>query len=292
MVNKNNMCIHETEPKIFRESLNYTEVNTGFTATLIEKDYYCSLILKTIYENDNPLIFKGGTCLSKIYVDFYRLSEDLDFVFSCPLSATRPQRRSIIKPFKTIFKKLPEKIPNLKIKENLIGHNENRQYIGYVQYASSVMEKKEIIKIEISLREPLILPANPKSAKTLAVNPFTNKPLIKEFEVRSISIEEAFAEKFRAALTRKEPAIRDFYDIYFTKQLGILNFDSKEFIKIVKQKIDVPRNFPIDISDSRKEQLNLQLNTQLRPVLRSQDFNKFNLDEAFALIKQLSLKLI
>ena len=50
--------------------------------TLIEKDYYCSLILNYFFNGDTSLVFKGGTCLSKVYVDFYRLSEDLDLIIT------------------------------------------------------------------------------------------------------------------------------------------------------------------------------------------------------------------
>ena len=63
---------HNTDPDIFREALSYSEAVTGFTSTLIEKDYYCSLILQHFFGGDTPLVFKGGTCLSKVYADFYR----------------------------------------------------------------------------------------------------------------------------------------------------------------------------------------------------------------------------
>jgi predicted nucleotidyltransferase component of viral defense system len=38
-------------------------------------------------------IFKGGTCLNKIDVGFYRLSEDLDFSIPVNFAATRGERR-------------------------------------------------------------------------------------------------------------------------------------------------------------------------------------------------------
>ncbi|MBU4204495.1 MAG: nucleotidyl transferase AbiEii/AbiGii toxin family protein [Acidobacteria bacterium] len=56
-----------------------TANRTGFRASLIEKDYYLTLILSKINELSQDLIFKGGTCLNKIYYSYYRLSEDLDF---------------------------------------------------------------------------------------------------------------------------------------------------------------------------------------------------------------------
>ncbi len=47
-----------------------------------EKDYALTWALKAIYENEKLakyLVFKGGTCLSKVYAQNYRMSEDLDF---------------------------------------------------------------------------------------------------------------------------------------------------------------------------------------------------------------------
>ena len=56
---------------------------TGFPIMLLEKDYHLTKILHKISEkNIENLVFKGGTCLNKCYLGFYRLSEDLDFVFN------------------------------------------------------------------------------------------------------------------------------------------------------------------------------------------------------------------
>src|SRR3990167_2596888 len=56
---------------------------TGFPIMLLEKDYHLTKILHKISEkNIETLVFKGGTCLNKCYLGFYRLSEDLDFVFN------------------------------------------------------------------------------------------------------------------------------------------------------------------------------------------------------------------
>jgi predicted nucleotidyltransferase component of viral defense system len=44
----------------------------------IEKDYFQDLLLYHIYKKSNNFIFKGGTCLYKLY-NLPRFSEDLDF---------------------------------------------------------------------------------------------------------------------------------------------------------------------------------------------------------------------
>ena len=275
---------HITDRDVFRESLMHSEAATGFTATLIEKDYYCSLILQHLFGKETPLVFKGGTCLSKVYVDFNRLSEDLDFVTSVPVDTTRSQRRAAIEPIKGIFEELPNTVPGLMISKTFQGHNESRQYIGHLEYPSAIIDKRERIKIEVGLREPLIIPSESVKARTVATNPFSLQALLPEFTVNVMTLEEIYAEKFRAALTRREPAIRDFFDLFYAVIRGGLNTGTPEFITMVRTKILVPGNDPVDISTERRRDLERQVNGQLKPVLRPGDFALFDLDEAFDIV--------
>jgi predicted nucleotidyltransferase component of viral defense system len=275
---------HKADPDIFRESLAYSEAEKGFTSNLIEKDYYCSLVLQYLFSDETLLVFKGGTCLSKVHADFYRLSEDLDFIIPVTAGTTRVQRRAGIKPVKLIFEKLPSAVPGVTISEQFSGHNESRQYIAYLEYPSVIVEKMEKIQVEVGLRETLLIPSESKMASTIVVNPFSGQPLLPEYPVRAMALQEAYAEKIRAALTRRGPAIRDFFDLYYADNIKELNFFDPDFLNIVKAKIDVPGNDPIDISLERKQELNRQLVGQLKPVLRTPDFDGFDLDETYELI--------
>ena len=108
----------------------------------------------------------------------------------------------------------------------------------------------------------------------------SDRPLLDPTSLRCIAKIEAFAEKFRAALTRRDVAIRDFYDIdYASRRLGI-HLSEAELIKLVKQKLEVPGNLPVDISQQRMDALRKQLETQLRPVLREKDYTEFDLEHA------------
>jgi predicted nucleotidyltransferase component of viral defense system len=279
---------HHADLDIFREALAHSEAVTGFTATLIEKDYYCSLVLKYFFDMDTSLVFKGGTCLSKVHTDFYRLSEDLDLIIPIAVHTTRTQRRAEMEPVKRIFDKLPTVIPGVAVVEPFRGHNESRQYIGYIEYGSAVIQKQEGIKLEVGIREPLISPPVYTSARTIAVNPFSGEPLLSSFTVRAMAIREAYAEKLRAALTRREPAIRDFFDLFYAVREVKLDFNNTEFINTLMAKLQVPGNEPVDVSAERKRELDRQLEGQLRPVLRPADFVRFNLDEAFELVRKVA----
>ena len=99
-----------------------------------------------------------------------------------------------------------------------------------------------------------------------------------------ISRNEARAEKLRAALSRREAAIRDFYDIdYAVRKLNFHPLE-REMTELVKEKLSVPDNEPIDVSPQRLASLRKQLNAQLKPVLRSSDFKEFDLERAFGIV--------
>jgi hypothetical protein len=56
---------HE-DPLLFREAINFTATQTRFLPRLIEKDYFCTLLLNYLAAADVGLIFKGGTCLGAV----------------------------------------------------------------------------------------------------------------------------------------------------------------------------------------------------------------------------------
>lgn len=282
---------HSTDPDIFAEALSYSEADTGFTSTLIEKDYFCSLVLQYIFSVATPLVFKGGTCLSKVHMDFYRMSEDLDLIIPVATGTTRNQRRHKIERVKSVFAKLPKVIPGLLISEEFRGHNESKQYIGCLEYKSAVVEKVEKIKVEVGLREPVIRLPETRAARTIAVDPFSRQPLLPDFSVNAMNLKEAYAEKLRAAMTRRDPAIRDFFDLFYAFVNKGLDYEEPHFIKMVKEKLEVPGNSPVNVSDDKKSVLYRQLESQLKPVLRSADFDAFNLDKAFALVQNVSKRL-
>lgn len=92
------------------------------------------------------------------------------------------------------------------------------------------------------------------------------------------------AEKLRAALCRREVAIRDFFDIDHAVRNGGFNALDRDLLDLLKRKVDVPGTGPIDVSPQRREQLAAQLEAQLRPVLRGAEFEAFDLSRAFATV--------
>jgi predicted nucleotidyltransferase component of viral defense system len=270
----------QADPDFFRAAVNFTAQRTSFAARLIEKDYFCSMLLEYLASISETLVFKGGTCLAKIYAGFCRLSEDLDFVVSMPTNAKRTDRSKKAAALKQAMAGLPDRIPAFRMIQPLTGANNSTQYIAIVGYRSLISEQQDAIKIEIGLREPLLTAAHSGLANAILLNPVSDQPLIVPASLRCISKIEAFAEKFRAAMTRRDVAIRDFYDIdYASRRLGIRASDG-ELVGLVEQKLAMPGNYPVDVSQQRLKALRQQLETQLRPVLRERDFSEFDLERA------------
>lgn len=280
-----------TQIEFFREALAFTSQRHGFPERLIEKDYVCTLLLEVLTAAYDDLVFKGGTCLAKVYADFYRMSEDLDFVIPMPIDASRSKRSAQAKSLKDIIGALPEQLPFVRVVEPLTGFNNSMQYNAVVGYASSLGGRDETIKIEVGLREPLKLPHVDAEVKTVLLDPVSREGMIPVLKVRCISRAEAFAEKFRAALSRREPALRDFFDLdYAVRYLGLKPDDAK-LVALVRDKVQIPGNDPADVSASRLAALRQQLEPQLRSVLRAEDFRAFDLDRAFGIVARMAMRL-
>jgi hypothetical protein len=127
-------------------------------------------------------------------------------------------------------------------------------------------------------------------ARTILLDPNTAEPLIPPLAVSCIARMEAFAEKFRAALSRREVATRDFFDLdYAVRRLGLLP-ENAELIGLVRQKLAVPGNAMVDISEDRLAALRRQVGPQLQPVLRTEDFAEFDLERAFQAVATMAAK--
>jgi len=136
------------DPDQFREALNITTARTGYDPRLIEKDYYCTVLLEYLAAADPSLVFKGGTCLAKVHATFYRLSEDLDFSIPLPHDATRGERRRAAEKFKAAMASLADRIPILQIVQPCKGANNSTQYAAVVAYQSLATGAADTIKIE------------------------------------------------------------------------------------------------------------------------------------------------
>lgn len=282
---------HHRDAAFFTEAIAYTAARFGFVPALVEKDYFCSVVLAHLSKvSQQSLVFKGGTCLTKVHAGFYRLSEDLDFVIPIARDARRVERSREIVPVRQALNNLFQTIPEIQQQDALTGANSSMQYIGTLSYESLVLKRRETIKIEISLREPLLEPAVIHEAATMVVNPLSQQPLVPFVRFPCLSRQEAFAEKFRVAMTRREPAIRDYFDIDYAVKNGVIDPYDASWVQMVREKIQVQGHNAIDLSFQRLSVLRNQVEPLLKPVLRIKEFQAFDLDRAFTVVADVAAK--
>src|SRR5262249_14526350 len=157
----------------------------------IEKDYHCSVLLKDLAALfGRGLVFKGGTCLAKVHGDFFRLSEDLDFSISVKPAAGRGERRRAIQPAKDHLSGVAARLPIFSEVVTLTGQLHNIQYNAEFAYRSAVTGASESIKVEISLREEVLLPHAELAARTILIDPLSRAPALAPVTVRAMSLRE------------------------------------------------------------------------------------------------------
>ncbi len=282
---------HADDPDLLVQAIEFTARETRFNPRLVEKDYFCSVVLEYLAASDAELTFKGGTSLAKIHGSLYRLSEDLDFSISTPLNMSRKERSQRADRLKPVVRDLPKYLPALRIVELLRGANESTQYNAVVGYESLLDQHVEPIGIEVGLREPTLIAPDRGASKTMLLNPINGRPLVDAFPVLCLSYREAMAEKLRAALTRREVAIRDFFDVDYAVRTAALDFRDRALLDLVRRKLQVPGAAAAETSPNRIAQLRGQLEAELRPVLREHDFAQFVLERAVGLVDTVAREL-
>jgi predicted nucleotidyltransferase component of viral defense system len=200
----------------------------------MEKDYALTWVLKAISMNpalSETLVFKGGTCISKMYAENYRLSEDLDFSLNKKHTLTLNELiHELEKSFETI---LSEGGPQLHVKNS--GRMENKGYLSVrVSYLGPLAHQGEI-KLEVSLQEAIIYARSKLPLKESLY------PDITPFLINCYGIYEVIAEKIRAILQRGKS--RDYYDVWMLTGDQQFNEVARktpaELIKLVEEKCEL-----------------------------------------------------
>ena len=272
-----------TDKEKFKDIISTIAGKMRFRPVIVEKDYYLTVILNNIEKLlSGKIVFKGGTLLNKAHLNYHRLSEDLDFTFYALLT-TRSQRSKAITP---IRERMPDFLKALQLtsdKPEGEGFDNSRQYVFKAKYPSVLTAKEDIIKIEISLRQPPIEKPVNTEIKHFYQDPFTGEDLFPHGTVLSLSLKEAVAEKLKAAISRKDVAIRDYYDLWHIAEFGF-DFHDDKFIKLFKRKVvdagydgDYRKDFGLSLD--KLSTLRRQVDTDLMPVIRAGE--SFDLEKVF-----------
>jgi hypothetical protein len=73
---------------------------------------------------------------------------------------------------------LPLLLPAFGMIQPLTGANNSTHYIAVVGYKSLISNQQDMIKTEVGLREPLLTTVHRGSAKTMLLDPVSDRPLL------------------------------------------------------------------------------------------------------------------
>src|SRR3989344_3914202 len=227
---------------------------------LIEKDIVLSKILFYLSQNADffqNYAFKGGTCLTKCYLGYYRFSEDVDFTYLNQKDFIGKSNSKIREVMSDKINKLGELIEVIakKLDLDFKMEKENKRYFQFggsnafvtfkVWYASKELEKETFVKIQVNHIEKLNYPI-----RELNVGPIVPKNLEKDFsfiasedaevllkpiKIKAYDLREILIEKVRAILTRRGIKARDFADVFLIIKKDKL--DLNDFKKEIIEKI-------------------------------------------------------
>lgn len=187
----------------------------GVRAKQIEKDYVISWVLWGIARNEfinNNLVFKGGTCLKKMYFENYRYSEDMDFT----LRYDGVSDKDILNGFKDIFEKIYEES---RIKIEIISDSiDNHEASGSLKFkmSYSATHGTDEIKVDVTRSETIEFDIEHR----IVLNTYSDLEEEDETRIHSYSLEEVLIEKITALMGRTIP--RDLYDFdYLIEEEGL-----------------------------------------------------------------------
>lgn len=270
---------------VFKDLVFAVAGRTKFRPALVEKDYYLTNILNHLNERlSERIVFKGGTLLNKIYLSYRRLSEDLDFTHDGKEGLeTRTQRSRAIEPIRESMGSFLDSLGLRSDRSRGEGFNNSTQYVFVAKYLSFVTGKDETVKIEVSLRQPPLTETVHSPVRHFFQDPFTGEDLLPRNRIRSLSFDEAVAEKLKAAITRRDVTVRDYYDLWQIVSSGF-EFHREEFVSLFKKKLaedgyrgDFRHFFGRNAEDIA--QIERQVQTDLLPVIRAGE--EFDIDALF-----------
>lgn len=221
---------------------------------MIEKDLILHQILTDLSHNkffSKNFLFKGGTCLIKHYLGYFRFSEDIDFTWKNQTRFKGKTGTEIRKDLSGVINETGKVFEDIATERKLESKcvKSNRDYVEIggsnkictfkIWYDSEVLKKKTFIKVQINFMEDICLkPRNGKLSSLLSGKHEELAALFTEYSEYFTPVpfdmydaSEILSEKIRALLTRKGIKARDFVDIFFIyKKLRMKPSDVETYV--------------------------------------------------------------
>lgn len=210
-------------------------------ADLIEKDLIIHQVLGDLSKNQffhDNFVFKGGTCLSKCYLDYFRFSEDIDFTWKNQGVFDDKSQKKVRRYLSRVIDDIGDIFKDIAKARGLdfICKKDDRDYVELtggdktctlkIWYQSEVLSRKSFLKVQMNFVEKLCYPFKSAELKCLiSGDPKELVLLYPEYQEYTQKIgfdvydyREILAEKIRAILTRKGTKARDFLDVYLIEK--------------------------------------------------------------------------
>ena len=208
--------------------------------SLLEKDLLMHRILRRLTADPqfrDSYLFKGGTCLTKCHLGYYRFSEDIDFTYRDQGEYEGLSMKEIRRLLSATIDRLAALFENLAEAENLDFRPDktDRRYIELggsnrfctlkLWYGSTAgarsFVKAQFNFVERLCYEPLRVRAGNvmgESGRGVAALYPEAAQYLEPLELWSYDPREIMCEKVRAILTRRGVKARDYIDLYMLKE--------------------------------------------------------------------------
>ncbi len=222
---------------------------------LVEKDIILHQMLLDLSKNDffsRNFLFKGGTCLIKCYLGYFRFSEDIDFTWRNQEKFKNKSQKEARKYLSTVTNETGAIFEKISKKRELDFKcvKSNRDYVELggssktltfkIWYDSETLNGRSFIKVQINFVEDMRFPPAKNVLRSLLDRNIKELKILFPEEYAEYSehipfdtydIREILCEKVRSILTRRGMKARDFADVYLiSKKFGIRPEDLKKDI--------------------------------------------------------------
>jgi predicted nucleotidyltransferase component of viral defense system len=242
----------------FRKYIAYVKERRYSTIAdyYIEKDYFLSLFLSTWHSlkktgkttHMDALIFKGGTLLVRNYLQYPRISEDLDFTHNDSnelrlIDNANKREQEIKKRILPILEEIKSvcdaggfDFDNDRTNTRYVKvRNSRAVYVLHFYYNSLITNEEIPIKIEINFLENIMHKSIESRINTIIDTDTFLKSIgydLENITMKTYPLEEIIVEKYRAILTRESVKERDVLDLYLIHQRGnnVFKVDSNSIL--------------------------------------------------------------
>ena len=277
------MYLHKENKELLRDVILLTSQKLEISEDIVEKDYYVTLILKKLSAIEYPVVFKGGTSLSKAFHVIDRFSEDIDITFTEHLGEARRKKLkyNILKP---IADELGLEIRNFNSVESDKNLNHYDFYYESVVGDGVINAIPPYVKLETSLMS-YAFPTEERELGNYILEALGDdeKELIKKYDLgmfpmRVQSLNRTLIDKIFAVCDyylqgKAHRNARHLYDIY--KLTDYVKIDN-EFLKLVNE----VREHRIDMGNNIAPSASLDVDIlELAREICDEDFYKADYQE-------------